>query len=225
LEAARHPEIWAGVSAWASITSLPEWWTESKSLTVKYSYDIERACGNFSNHTIDQAACLLRSSVHYLNSPLNFNNQLMALDVNAGIYDGHFISGDKSVDDKVQKLVEKGVPIEEAVDAVVYSVPIRQSLNLYNQIALTKDVFTQAQIDQLTGTAASIGTIPPAIKFTGDDPLYTNASLQGGNGVGKDHRPVLVRRQSGNLRLTIFQGYHEIVYWAALSWLAQQWRP
>jgi hypothetical protein len=35
----------------------------------------------------------------------------------------------------------------------------------------------------------------------------------------------LFRRQSGHARITIFDGDHEIVYWAAMTWLAYQYKP
>ncbi|MEX0671659.1 MAG: hypothetical protein WD060_14510 [Pirellulales bacterium] len=52
--------------------------------------------------------------------------------------------------------------------------------------------------------------IAPDWKFAGSDPLYAS-------------RPVLLRRRSGNARLTVFEGGHEIVREAALTRPRQFW--
>ncbi|MCA9260299.1 MAG: hypothetical protein KDA61_13905, partial [Planctomycetales bacterium] len=51
--------------------------------------------------------------------------------------------------------------------------------------------------------------LPPTKAVMTGDPLYQ------GN-------PVLYRRVSGNVRVTIFDGGHEILHRAALTWLARQ---
>lgn len=85
LMAGRHPEIWAGVSAWCAITDIQAWW-EQKSADgpERYAREIEKACGGRPD--TDPAAaeqCRLRSPLTYLANAGSVN-----LDINHGIDDG-----------------------------------------------------------------------------------------------------------------------------------------
>jgi len=45
LMAGRHPEVWAGVSAWAAISDLKAWYLESERANRDYYKQIARSCG------------------------------------------------------------------------------------------------------------------------------------------------------------------------------------
>ena len=85
--------------------------------------------------------------------------------------------------------------------------PDSQSLNAFNVLALPKDRLSDADIATITNSAQ----IPTALQFTGTDLLYSRA-------------PVLLRKISGNTRVTVFNAGHQIVNEAALGWLEQQRR-
>lgn len=87
------------------------------------------------------------------------------------------------------------------------SVPFTHSLRAWNRVVENED-------DRLSRDAVQsfYQTQQPPEPFMGIDPHY-----------GK-HQPVF-RRVSGNQRITIFDGGHEIVHRAALTWLAAQQRP
>jgi hypothetical protein len=103
----------------------------------------------------------------------------VALDINAGITDGH--NG---------------------------SVPISHSLEAFNILAAKKDRISTELIWEFTQTAK----VPKVL--AGQAP--TDSSY------GK--KTVRFRRASGSVRVTIFQGGHEIIAPAALQWLAKQKR-
>lgn len=88
------------------------------------------------------------------------------------------------------------------------SVPFSHSLHAFNQVLPTSspDRIPPQAIDQAwtTGTPAPL---PGSQSLT--DPLY-------------GERPPVYRKSSGNTRVTLFQGGHEIIHLAALNWLAQQ---
>jgi hypothetical protein len=85
------------------------------------------------------------------------------------------------------------------------SVPISHSLRAFNLVASEKDRISEEEIEYFAEKAQ----VPPHLKKPLADPAY-----------GK--RSPLFRRTSGKARVTIFDGGHEIVYEAALTWLAKQ---
>lgn len=85
------------------------------------------------------------------------------------------------------------------------SVPFAHSLYAFNAVARNEDRIDASDIEQFYREMK----VPNHIAKDVADPLY-----------GK-YRP-LFRKCSGNVRVTIFDGGHEIVYPAALNWLAQQ---
>jgi acetyl esterase/lipase len=85
------------------------------------------------------------------------------------------------------------------------SVPDSQSLNAFNLLAAPADRLSDADIAAITDSAQ----VPPELQFSGTDPLYAKA-------------PVLLRKISGNARVTVFHGGHQILQEAALDWLEQQ---
>ena len=85
LMAGRHPEIWAGVSAWSAMTDIYAWW-EQKSLDgpKNYARDIENACGGNPDSDAEAAEqCRYRSPLTYLSNAGSVN-----LDINTGIQNG-----------------------------------------------------------------------------------------------------------------------------------------
>ncbi|MCB1122791.1 MAG: prolyl oligopeptidase family serine peptidase, partial [Verrucomicrobiae bacterium] len=85
LMAGRHPEIWAGVSAWCPISDIQAWW-EQKTADgpERYAEEIEKVCGGKPG--IDQAAteeARKRSPLTYLSNAAGVH-----LDINHGIDDG-----------------------------------------------------------------------------------------------------------------------------------------
>lgn len=172
LMAGRHPEIWAGVSAWCPITNLKAWHIESKIRQTGYDKDIEKSCGG--DPAVDKEAdaeAVKRSACTYLTEA-----RTVHLDISAGIHDGH--SG---------------------------SVPVSHSLLAFNLAAMTKDIISQADIDYIVKYQA----IPEHFGVPVEDSLY-----------GKNK--VLFRKISGNTRITIFEGSHDLIPDPGLAWLADQ---
>ena len=175
LMAGRAPELWAGVSAWVPISDLAKWHAETTKRKLKYAREIELSIGGKPLPGTKAAAeAKKRSAITCLARAKG-----MALDINAGINDGH--NG---------------------------SVPINQSLEAVNVLAVEKDRIGAEEISEFVKTAK----VPAALK--GQE--LVDATY------GK--KVVLFRRQSGTARVTIFQGGHELISEAALQWLAKQKR-
>lgn len=87
------------------------------------------------------------------------------------------------------------------------SVPVSQSLKAFNALAGIEDKLSDADITFMTDNAQ----IPDKLKMSVNDPLYSNSK-----------RPVLFRRVSGNVRITVFDGGHDIIQEAGLAWLEKQ---
>lgn len=174
LMAGHAPRMWAGVSAWVPITDLRAWYAETKAADRRYWRDIEASCGGppGASEEVDRA--------YRERSPLTHLARArgLAIDINAGIHDGH-----------------------------TGSVPISHSLRAFNVVADPDDAISEAAIEQMVDDRA----VPEALQFSGEDETYGS-------------KPVLLRRTSGPARVTIFEGGHEIVVEAAMSWLARQRR-
>ncbi|MGL4594109.1 MAG: alpha/beta hydrolase family protein [Thermoguttaceae bacterium] len=85
LLAGRHPEIWAGVSAWCGITDLVDWQRESKAKNSHYAKNIEAACGGVPGSSPDvDEQYRHRSSNTWIHLAKD-----VPLDLNHGIHDGH----------------------------------------------------------------------------------------------------------------------------------------
>jgi hypothetical protein len=85
------------------------------------------------------------------------------------------------------------------------SVPISHTLLAFNAVASPADQISPNVISRMSAKPK----MPDDLMQTIDDPLQRR-------------KPVLFRKTSGNARVTIFQGGHEIIYEAALAWLEQQ---
>lgn len=83
------------------------------------------------------------------------------------------------------------------------SVPISHTILAYNLLAKPEDRFSEADIARMISEEA----IPSELLFKGVDTSYSP-------------RKVLLRRSSGNVRVTVTDGKHEIIVPAALAWLS-----
>jgi len=173
LMAGRAPKVWAGVSAWASISDIRAWWEQKNAQGSKYATHIEKAVGGRPDQNKTAAReCEKRSPLTYLGQAGGVN-----LDINAGVTDGH-----------------KGG-----------SVPFTHSLHAFNHVAPESDAVDSVFIESFyEKQALPAGTAKPVA-----DPLY-------------GQKQVIFRKISGNTRVTIFEGRHEIIHQAALNWLARQ---
>ena len=120
LMAGRAPEVWAGVSAWVPILDLAQWHAHTSKRKMKYAREIELSIGGKPMAGSEAAAeAMKRSPVTYL-----AHAKGVALDINAGINDGH--SG---------------------------SVPISHSLDAFNLLAAAKDRLGADLISEFVKTA------------------------------------------------------------------------
>ena len=84
LMAGRHPEIWAGATAWVGISDITRWHADSKRMKNKYHKMIEKSLGG--NPQKNKA--LAKDALH--RSPINWlKPSSLPLDINVGIHDGH----------------------------------------------------------------------------------------------------------------------------------------
>jgi pimeloyl-ACP methyl ester carboxylesterase len=104
-----------------------------------------------------------------------------------------------------------GVPIDINTgihDGHRGSVPVSHALNAFNQLAAAARRLPQADIAHLTAKQE----IPPHLRAeAAADPLY-------------GAKTVLFRRESGHVRITVFEGGHDVIFAAGLAWLEQQRR-
>jgi pimeloyl-ACP methyl ester carboxylesterase len=101
-----------------------------------------------------------------------------------------------------------GIDINTGIhDGFTGSVPVGHAIRAFNRIAEVKDRLADDSIAAMEGNRA----VPVDLLFHGRDPLYAT-------------RPVLFRRTSGNARITVFDGGHDIVHEAGLTWLEAQAR-
>lgn len=171
LMAGRHPEIWAGVSAWCGIGDVARWHAEhtKNGKSDKYAENIVAALGKVPAK--DDADAWRRSPESCL-----ANAAPVPLDIAHGVHDGR-----------------KG------------SVPFEHSLRCYNSVVKPEARLDAAGIQSFYKTQK----LPPGWSAAPADASYDL------------HTPIF-RAISGNTRVTIFEGGHEIVHQAALNWLAKQ---
>ena len=169
LMAGRHPEIWAGVSAWCPISDLKAWCTFHNG--KGYGAQIIR---NLKGDPRTDAKAAEEAAKR---SPLTWLARAkdLPLDIATGIHDGH-----------------KG------------SVPISEALNAYNVVVPAPDrVPADVIAFMVKNEKAPEGT--PAFA----DPSY-------------GRRKIHYRKSSGNTRITIFEGGHNILSGTAFVWLMKQ---
>lgn len=171
LMAGRHPEIWAGVSAWCGISDVARWHSEhsKNGKSDKYAKDIVGALGKAPAMDDPEAwrrspeSCLAKAAA-------------VPLDIAHGIHDGR-----------------QG------------SVPFEHSLRAFNAAVMSGARLDPAGIESFYARQK---------RPSGWAPAEPDASY----GI----KTPLFRATSGNTRVTIFEGRHEIVHQAALNWLANQ---
>lgn len=83
LMAGRHPELWAGVSAWCGISDIAQWHAEHQKdgRSDNYARNIEAALGHVP--ALGDPEALQRSPLKWLKGA-----EGVALDINAGVHDG-----------------------------------------------------------------------------------------------------------------------------------------
>ncbi len=85
LMAGRHPELWAGISAWVPIFDLKAWYFETKERQLRYTGEIVASCGGAPGDSPEvDAEYWKRSPIAYLENAKSVN-----LHINTGIRDGH----------------------------------------------------------------------------------------------------------------------------------------
>lgn len=171
LMAGRHPELWAGVSAWCGIADIAQWHREhlKNGKPDRYAQNIEAALGHAP--TTHDAGARHRSPLTYLHLATE-----VPLDMAHGIHDGR-----------------------------TGSVPFIHSLQAFNQVAAKGDQLPIGPIQSYYDTQQ----LPDGWRTPAPDASW-------------GAKTPLFRRVSGNTRVTIFEGTHEIVHQAALNWLAKQ---
>lgn len=167
----RHPELWAGVSAWCGIADIAQWHAEHQKngQSDNYARNIEAALGHAP--AADDPDARQRSPLTHLHAAAT-----VPLDIAHGIHDGR-----------------RG------------SVPFRHALHAFNAVVPEADRLAETDIQAYYAKQKRPAGWPAAAA----DASYGPSA-------------VLFRRTSGNTRVTIFEGGHEIVHQAALNWLAKQ---
>jgi hypothetical protein len=169
LMAGRHPEIWAGVSAWCPISDIKKWCEFHKGKGYG-AHIIRNLKGDPRSDAKAAEEAARRSPVTWLARAKN-----VAVDIGTGIHDGH-----------------KG------------SVPISEAFNAYNCLAAPADKVAEKDIDfMVKNEKAPAGT--PEFK----DPGY-------------GRRKIHYRKVSDNVRITIFEGGHNILSSYGFAWLLKQ---
>ena len=116
LMAGRAPEIWAGVSAWCPIYDLKDWHRESVERNSAYAQTVEKICGGPpGKDSVTDGEYQKRSPSAWMEKARG-----VAVDINAGIMDGH-----------------KG------------SVPIGQSLHAFNALAVDEGRISEEDIARM----------------------------------------------------------------------------
>lgn len=87
------------------------------------------------------------------------------------------------------------------------SVPVSHGIRAFNAVAAAADRLPEPAVERMVETRS----VPEDLRFRGIDPLYAS-------------RPVLLRRTSDGARLSVFDGGHEILIEAGLTWLEAQRR-
>ncbi len=84
--AGKHPELWAGVSAWASISDLKAWHEECTKSGRRYANDVVKSCGGKPGDSpMVDAEYVKRSPLSYLRNAKG----KVPLQIATGITDGH----------------------------------------------------------------------------------------------------------------------------------------
>lgn len=193
LMAGRHPEIWAGVSAWCGISDISAWHAEhlKGGKPDNYAANIESALGG-----APEGAALAEARHR---SPLTYlaRAKEVPLDLNHGIHDGRVGSVPFRHSLLAFNQSAAAAPLPEAEIASYYETQQRP--------ATWPAPAADALYTGMPLKAPAPAGVPPA------PPARTPVA-----------KPVLFRQVSGSSRITLFDGGHEILYAPALNWLALQ---
>ncbi|TDU66163.1 prolyl oligopeptidase family protein [Prosthecobacter fusiformis] len=198
LMAGRHPEIWAGVSAWCGISDIAAWHSEHlrNGRPDGYAQNIEASLGGPPTDARLQEA-IKRSPLTWLSRA-----RQLPLDLNHGIQDGRLGS----------------VPFRHSLlafnQAAAETLP-DQEIQSYYETQQRPSSWPAPEPDPLY-----ISILPPGSKRPGWMPGSTESRLL--KETLRTPKPVLFRKISGSTRITLFDGAHEIIYNAGLNWLAAQ---
>ena len=94
-------------------------------------------------------------------------------------------------------------------DGHIGSVPISHAFRAFNLLCDPADRFSESEIEFMVKNEA----VPEALQYQGEP----DKSFR--------EKTVLLRRISGNVRITIFEGGHDLLPHAALAWLNNQLEP
>ena len=168
--AGKHPDLFAGISAWASISDLKAWYHDNMRSGRRYWSDIVKSCGGKpgDSEAVDEEY-RKRSPLSYLRNAKG----RVRLQIATGIRDGH--NG---------------------------SVPISHSLLAFNEVAEDRDRIGSEEIAFMTREAR----LPDSLRRADPDPVFG------------EKQPIF-RRSSATATVTIFDGGHEILQPAAISWM------
>jgi dipeptidyl aminopeptidase/acylaminoacyl peptidase len=82
--AARHPKVWAAVSAWVPISDLAAWHASTKAAKLRYPDMLEQCCGGAPGTPAADVEYRKRSPLFHLAKAKG-----LPLSIHAGIHDGH----------------------------------------------------------------------------------------------------------------------------------------
>ena len=138
LMAARHPEIWAGVSAWCGIVDIARWHAEHSpsGKSDRYASEIEKALGGLPDNDARKKDARRRSPLTWLAAARE-----VPLDIAAGVHDGR----------------KGSVPFRHSLDAFNAVVPVSarmtdRALDTFYETQKLPDGWTAPPADPLFGT-------------------------------------------------------------------------
>ncbi len=115
--------------------------------------------------------------------------------------------GRRSVSNYLANARGKEIKIFIATGVKDVFVPPGHSLQAFNDLAENEDRFTDQEISYINKNRA----LPSSLKGIYSDSLFSDAGF-----------PLLLERQSSNVVFKMYDGNHDIIYNAGLSWLSQQ---
>jgi pimeloyl-ACP methyl ester carboxylesterase len=198
LLAGRHPDIWAGVSAWCGISDIAAWHAEHvrDGKPDTYGKNIEASLGG------PPVGDALAEAVK--RSPLTYLAQAkgVPLDLNHGLHDGR----------------QGSVPFRHtllAFNEVAETRLDKAEILHYYETLQRPATWSAPEPDPLYVARLLPGSKRPGwVPGSPDTPLLKEAISV--------PKPVVFRQVSGHARVTLFDGGHEILYTPGLNWLAAQ---
>ena len=194
----RAPRLWAAVSAWVPVTDLAAWHAFCSEKGYKYAKDVELCIGGPPGDPERDKECRARSPLFWLDRAKG-----LPVDIQTGIHDGH--GG---------------------------SIPIDHSLRAFNVLAKANGhpeaVFSAEDIAFMTREERVPDGLAGRVELLLDRPetgrvellLDRPATGQPTDEPGRKHAVVLLR-EAGPARLTLFDGGHVIDPPPACDWLAK----